>query len=108
MARFGTDRVEIGVEGDAAHAHSPVGGRGMNLGIADAAELAQRLTENTLLGYSESRHEEALVARAITERGRKMSTGPNLGRRIAFRGLVAAARVLPSFRRILGSFIVEF
>ena len=98
----------IHLAGDAAHAHSPVGGRGMNLGIADAAELAQRLTEKTLLGYSESRHDEALVARAVTERGRKMSTGPNLGRRIAFRGLVAAARALPSVRRRLGSFIVEF
>lgn len=98
----------IHLAGDAAHAHSPVGGRGMNLGIADAAELAQRLVDNTLSGYSESRHQEALAARAITERGRKMSTGPNLGRRIAFRGLVNSARFLPIIRRRLGSFIVEF
>ena len=98
----------IHLAGDAAHAHSPVGGRGMNLGIADAAELARRLVDGGLDGYSEARHQEALEARRITERGRKMSTGPNLGRRLAFRGLVTAARLLPSLRRRLGSFIVEF
>lgn len=41
--------------GDAAHCHSPAGGRGMNLGIADAAEFAERLTSGTLGGYSVSR-----------------------------------------------------
>lgn len=99
---------KIHLAGDAAHAHSPVGGRGMNLGIADAAELARNLVDGGLDRYSEARHAEALTARAITERGRKMSTGPNLGRRIVFRGLVSAARFLPSVRRRLGSFIVEF
>ena len=103
---YSTGRIHLA--GDAAHAHSPVGGRGMNLGIADAAELARRLVEGGLKGYSEARHIEALEARKITERGRKMSTGPNLGRRIAFRGLVTAASLLPTIRRRLGSFIVEF
>ena len=98
----------IHLAGDAGHAHSPVGGRGMNLGIADAAELANRLVEGTLDGYTASRHAEALVARKFTERGRKMSTAPNLGRRIAFRGLVAAANRSAALRRRLGSFIVEF
>lgn len=99
---------KIHLAGDAAHAHSPVGGRGMNLGIADAAELAHRLVDGELEGYSASRHNEALTARAITERGRKMSTGPNLPRRIVFRGLVNAANILPPLKRRLGSFIVEF
>ena len=103
---YSTGRVHLA--GDAAHAHSPVGGRGMNLGIADAAELAKRLIEGGLAGYSEARHGDALEARKITERGRKMSTGPNLFRRVAFRGLVAAAGHLPGIQRRLGQFIVEF
>ena len=98
----------IHLAGDAAHAHSPVGGRGMNLGVADAAELAQRLVNGELEGYTQSRHAEALEARAITERGRLMSTGPNLGRRIVFRALVGAASMLSPIKRKIGSFIVEF
>jgi len=41
--------------GDAAHIHSPAGGRGMNLGIEDAAELAQRIMDGGLDGYSDAR-----------------------------------------------------
>lgn len=98
----------IHLVGDAAHAHSPVGGRGMNLGISDAVELARRMINGDLVGYTHARQSEALEAKAITERGRKMSTGPNLGRRIAFRGLVMGARMSPSIRKRIGSFIVEF
>ena len=99
---------KIHLAGDAAHCHSPVGGRGMNLGIADAVELAQRIVSGQLEGYTEARHQEALTARKVTERGRLMSTGPNLGRRIAFHSLVGAASVLPPLRNKIGSFIVEF
>lgn len=99
---------KIHLAGDAAHCHSPVGGRGMNLGIADAAELAKRLVEGSIDQYTNSRHKEAMAARTITERGRKMSTGPNFGRRIAFRALVGAASHLQPLRDRLGSFIVEF
>ncbi|MEQ8354629.1 MAG: FAD-dependent monooxygenase [Kiloniellaceae bacterium] len=42
--------------GDAAHVHSPVGGRGMNLGIEDAATFARLLVEGRLDGYSAARH----------------------------------------------------
>ena len=80
----------------------------MNLGIADAAELAKRLAEGDLAGYSDARHGAALEARKITERGRKMATGPNIFRRVAFRGLVAAVGHLPAMQRRLSQFIVEF
>lgn len=43
--------------GDAAHCHSPAGGRGMNLGIADASDFAARLTAGSLDGYSAARHQ---------------------------------------------------
>jgi 2-polyprenyl-6-methoxyphenol hydroxylase-like FAD-dependent oxidoreductase len=41
--------------GDAAHVHSPVGARGMNLGIEDGTVLARRMIEGTLEGYSAER-----------------------------------------------------
>ena len=41
--------------GDAAHIHSPVGGRGMNLGIEDAAWLAWLMERQELERYSPSR-----------------------------------------------------
>jgi len=67
---YRTDRVLLA--GDAAHCHSPVGGRGMNLGIADAAELARRLVENSIDGYSAARHREGEHVLAFSERGRRM------------------------------------
>ena len=44
--------------GDAAHCHSPVGGRGMNLGIADAADFVNKLLNNDLDNYTKSRYKE--------------------------------------------------
>lgn len=41
--------------GDAAHVHSPAGGRGMNLGIWDAISFARRLAAGTLDGYDAER-----------------------------------------------------
>lgn len=45
----------IFLAGDAAHIHTPVGGRGMNLGIEDACVLAQLITENTWQNYDKLR-----------------------------------------------------
>jgi 2-polyprenyl-6-methoxyphenol hydroxylase-like FAD-dependent oxidoreductase len=47
--------------GDAAHIHSPAGGRGMNLGIEDAASFAAALDASTLDGWAAKR-----LARART------------------------------------------
>ncbi|TPL02475.1 pentachlorophenol monooxygenase [Mesorhizobium sp. B2-4-16] len=41
--------------GDAAHVHSPLGARGMNLGIEDAACFARRFNDGTLAGYTDER-----------------------------------------------------
>ena len=52
------DRYQAGgvfLGGDAAHVHSPIGARGMNLGIEDAASFARRLGEGTLDGYTAER-----------------------------------------------------
>jgi 2-polyprenyl-6-methoxyphenol hydroxylase-like FAD-dependent oxidoreductase len=42
--------------GDAAHIHSPVGGRGMNLGIEDATIVARKLAGGGLDTYTAERH----------------------------------------------------
>ena len=41
--------------GDASHLHSPVGARGMNLGIEDAYLVSQLIHENRLNVYNEMR-----------------------------------------------------
>jgi 2-polyprenyl-6-methoxyphenol hydroxylase-like FAD-dependent oxidoreductase len=42
--------------GDAAHVHSPVGARGMNLGIEDGTILARKLVDGGLETYTAERH----------------------------------------------------
>ena len=98
----------VHLAGDAAHCHAPVGGRGMNLGIADAADLAERLVNGEIEDYSDQRHRLGNEAMRITERGRKMTGGITLPRRLAFRTLISAANYLPAIRKRLGSFLVEF
>jgi 2-polyprenyl-6-methoxyphenol hydroxylase-like FAD-dependent oxidoreductase len=52
-ATYQSRRVFLG--GDAAHVHSPVGARGMNLGVEDAASFARRLVAHELAGYTAER-----------------------------------------------------
>lgn len=46
---------QIFLAGDAAHIHSPIGGRGMNLGIEDACWLAWLISENRETEYTKLR-----------------------------------------------------
>src|SRR5690606_26174363 len=43
------------IGGDAAHVHSPVGARGMNLGIEDAVAFVARFESGELAGYTGER-----------------------------------------------------
>lgn len=63
IERFSAGNVYFG--GDAAHVHSPVGGRGMNLGIEDAYVFAKLFNENRLNEYHNQRYQivEPLVKR---------------------------------------------
>lgn len=92
----------IFLAGDAAHCHSPVGGRGMNLGIADAADLARRIVDGDLEGYEAARHAAGRQTIALSERGRRIVTSP----RAVIRGLAKAtmrviAAVPPLERRFV-------
>jgi 2-polyprenyl-6-methoxyphenol hydroxylase-like FAD-dependent oxidoreductase len=64
----------IFLAGDAAHAHSPVDGRGLNLGVADAAEFAQRMLDGTLADYNASRHEKGAYVLKMSELARGSTT----------------------------------
>ena len=63
--------------GDAAHCQSPVGGRGMNLGIADAAILANRIINGNLESYEKTRQIEGKRNILQSERLRKVFTTKN-------------------------------
>lgn len=52
--RFQQDHVFL--VGDAAHTHTPVGGRGMNLGIEDACTLARLITQGQWQRYHSLRY----------------------------------------------------
>ncbi len=90
---------QVFLAGDAAHCHSPVGGRGMNLGIADGADLARRLVEGNSDGYHDSRHAAGAATIALSERARKALTGnSNLPRSMLIKTLLLA-RHLPFLER---------
>jgi 2-polyprenyl-6-methoxyphenol hydroxylase-like FAD-dependent oxidoreductase len=75
--------------GDAAHVHSPVGARGMNLGIEDAAAFAAGLAAGDLALYTAERKRVGQHWIALSERilGAAQSTTPGLValRNLAFR-----------------------
>lgn len=85
---YGEGRVWLA--GDAAHVHSPVGGRGMNMGIADGIRFAEALVKNDLAGYQADRHavssdwvrKNQLFTEIMTDRSIKGKLGRSLVRSI--------------------------
>ncbi|OBH90277.1 FAD-dependent oxidoreductase [Mycobacterium sp. E2989] len=93
--------------GDAAHVHSPAGGQGMNLGIADASALAGALAEvlrggpeAALDAYSATQRERAERVLKLTGRLTRVSTLPRPLRPLRNAGMRLAAR-FPAVRRQL-------
>jgi 2-polyprenyl-6-methoxyphenol hydroxylase-like FAD-dependent oxidoreductase len=93
--------------GDAAHVHSPAGGQGMNLGIADGISLAAALSEAlqggsdaALDSYSAMQRRRAEQVLRLTGRLTRISTLPRPLRPIRNAGMRLAAQV-PAVRRQL-------
>jgi 2-polyprenyl-6-methoxyphenol hydroxylase-like FAD-dependent oxidoreductase len=93
--------------GDAAHVHSPVGGRGMNLGIEDAVAFAEHLAAGKLGLYTAERKPVGERWIALSERilktGQLTTPGLVALRNMAFR-VVAHVPLLqrPLLKRVAG------
>lgn len=64
-------RGRVLLAGDAAHCHSPVLGRGMNLGIDDAAEAAKAIINNSVDKYVIKQHDKGQRVIRYTEQARQ-------------------------------------
>ncbi len=98
----------VHLAGDAAHCHSPVGGRGMNMGIGDAHELAKRLVAGDLESYSTVRHAEGRKVIPVTERGRRILSSKSVVIRSIFRSFLFLANNIPWLNKRLSRLAVEF
>jgi 2-polyprenyl-6-methoxyphenol hydroxylase-like FAD-dependent oxidoreductase len=102
---YQTGRIFLG--GDAAHVHSPVGARGMNLGIEDAAAFAAQLSAGNLALYTAERQPVGQRWIELSERILRIAqlTTPGLValRNLAFR-VIGHAPVLqrPLLKRVAG------
>jgi 2-polyprenyl-6-methoxyphenol hydroxylase-like FAD-dependent oxidoreductase len=89
--------------GDAAHVHSPIGARGMNMGIADAATLAWLLSTGREAEYGALRH--PVGARTIRMvRRQTLQATSRWGRRLAGAAAPLALRV-PAVHRFATRFV---
>jgi 2-polyprenyl-6-methoxyphenol hydroxylase-like FAD-dependent oxidoreductase len=98
---------KVFLAGDAAHIHSPVGARGMNLGIEDAAWLAWLISEDRTDRYSaERRPVGRRVIRTVDPATRLMASDalvPKLLRRYVLPQVAAVGPLRERFwRRIIG------
>ncbi|WP_226648697.1 FAD-dependent oxidoreductase [Microbulbifer variabilis] len=85
--------------GDAAHCHSPVGGKGMNLGIADAVAAARAIFRGEIEQYACERHKIAKEVIKKTEFARKIVTSNNLMMKCGLWVLAKTIEVVPAMRR---------
>jgi 2-polyprenyl-6-methoxyphenol hydroxylase-like FAD-dependent oxidoreductase len=70
-------RGRVFLMGDAAHIHSPAGGRGMNLGMEDACVLAKLIDSAQTEQYTGLRYPVGKKAMRLTDRLFKMATLSN-------------------------------
>jgi len=84
--------------GDAAHIHSPVGGRGMNLGIEDAATLAYMIDQGTTSGYSAARHPVGRHVLGVTDQQTRLMTSQSLVPRLLRRYIFPLIASIPAIQ----------
>ena len=91
----------IFIAGDAAHIHSPVGGRGMNLGIEDACWLAWLIEQGRAAEYTSLRHPVGSYVLRFTHRFTSFARTRGMVQDIAFGvALPVVARWPAAQRRI--------
>ncbi len=89
--------------GDAAHIHSPVGARGMNLGIEDAAWLAWSIAEDRTDHYSAERWPVGRqVLRTVDPATRLMASDSALPKFVRRHVLPYLTEIAPLRRRAIG------
>ncbi|KEI35046.1 monooxygenase, FAD-binding [Francisella sp. W12-1067] len=94
--------------GDAAHTHSPVGGRGMNLGIADAFAAAKAIVTGNLAAYNDKQHAKGKEIINMTERGRKFIMSQSQGNAWLLRLILLILSKTPWLQRKFAKTIVTF
>lgn len=85
----------IFLAGDAAHIHSPVGGRGMNLGIEDACWLAWLIEQGRAAEYTNLRHPVGAQVLKFTQSFTSFAKNRGLLQDILIRGLAPLIPLLP-------------
>jgi hypothetical protein len=85
--------------GDAAHIHSPVGARGMNLGIEDACWLAWLMAEGRTDEYTALRWPAGRTVLDFTEQQTRQITSRSLWADVFRRYLAPAVLKVPAIRR---------
>ncbi|GGE46703.1 hypothetical protein GCM10007276_24830 [Agaricicola taiwanensis] len=93
VQRLGEGRVRL--IGDAAHIHSPAGARGMNLGIEDAATLAERIAAGDLKDWDRARQAKAAKVIRESDRLQRLATADGAFVRRAVPLLASMALALP-------------
>lgn len=91
----------VALAGDAAHVHSPIGGRGMNLGIEDGACLASAIVSGDLEQYNASRLKAARAVVWLVGMQTKVAIGKSLGYRLLRRYVIPTILSIPAIHRAL-------
>ncbi len=98
-------RDSIFLAGDAAHIHSPVGGRGMNLGIEDACWLAWLIEQGRESEYSTLRHPAGAQVLRYTYRFTEFAKARGRMQDLAIRLALPVLTHAPALRRRLFSMV---
>lgn len=99
------DRVLLA--GDAAHCHSPLGGKGMNLGMDDAVAAATAIITDNVEVYSAERHRIGVGILKKTEAARRMVTSNKLMAKMALSFATNVVSNLPIARRAFMKTLTE-
>lgn len=84
--------------GDAAHIHSPVGGRGMNLGMEDACWFAHLVSQGREAEYTALRHPVGKHVLGFTQGFTSLARARGLRREMLMRVLLPAIANVPFLR----------